>query len=53
MKKKIDKVGMGAARRLHFEAGKTPKMWVGNPITVKDRKKEAARKACRNRVTTD
>ena len=40
-KKKVkpDKTSQGAARKAFFERGGTPKQWVGNPQTFKDKKK--------------
>lgn len=42
-----------ARRKAHFARGGTPKTWIGAPNTFIDSKKEASRRACRERTYED
>tara|TARA_B100000214_G_scaffold330923_1_gene271603 strand:- start:734 stop:910 length:177 start_codon:yes stop_codon:yes gene_type:complete len=44
------KAAKAARRKAHFENGGTLAMWRGAAQTFKDKKKAAARRACRGRV---
>ena len=44
------KAHKSAARKAHFEAGGSVRMWRGGAKTFKDERKEALRKKCRERV---
>ena len=45
------KARKSAARKAHFEAGGTVRMWRGGAKTFKDERKEALRKKCRAKVS--
>ena len=44
------KARKSAARKAHFEAGGTVRMWRGGAKSFKDERKEALRKKCRGTV---
>ena len=47
------KQNRGVARQAFIDSGKPIALWRGRPVRMKDRKKEASKRACRGKIKDD